>query len=114
MGGGGIRDVGRLGGEGYLGRVAEGVIRDVRLGVGVGGTTDVGVGGGETGLGIRAQVHFSVGTAPELCKTARKECWALRPRKEEALDGLPSKDERGPSSVRRTLEPFERQRWGNF
>ena len=22
--------------------------------------------------------------------------------------------ERGPSSVRRTLEPFQRQRWGNF
>ena len=23
-------------------------------------------------------------------------------------------DERGPSSIRRTLEPFQRQRWGNF
>ena len=35
-------------------------------------------------------------------------------RKEEALDDLPWKDERGPSSIRRTLEPFQRQRWGNF
>ena len=33
---------------------------------------------------------------------------------EEALDDLPWKDERGPSSVRRTLEPFQRQRWDNF
>ena len=27
---------------------------------------------------------------------------------------FPSKDERGNSSVKRTLEPFQRQRWGNF
>ena len=27
---------------------------------------------------------------------------------------LPWKDERRPSSVRRTLEPFQRKRWGNF
>ena len=39
----------------------------------------------------------------------RREAW-----KEEALDDLPWKDERGPSSVRRTLEPFQTQRWGNF
>ena len=39
----------------------------------------------------------------------RREAW-----KEEALDDLPWKDERGPSSIRRTLEPFQRQRWGNF
>ena len=39
----------------------------------------------------------------------RREAW-----KEEALDDLLWKDERGPSSVRRTLEPFQRQRWGNF
>ena len=39
----------------------------------------------------------------------RKEEW-----KEEALDNLHWKDERGPSPVRRTLELFERQRWGNF
>ena len=39
----------------------------------------------------------------------RREVW-----KEEALDDLPWKDERGPSSSRRTLEPFQRQSWGNF
>ena len=39
----------------------------------------------------------------------RREAW-----KEEELDNLPWKDERGPSSIRRTLELFQRQRWGNF
>ena len=39
----------------------------------------------------------------------RREAW-----KEEALDDLPWKDERGPSSIRRTLEMFQRQRWGSF
>ena len=39
----------------------------------------------------------------------RREAW-----EEEALDDLLWKDERGPSSVRRTLELFQRQRWGNF
>ena len=34
--------------------------------------------------------------------------------KEEALDNLPWKDERGPSSIRWTLEPFQRQHWANF
>ena len=34
--------------------------------------------------------------------------------KEEALDYLPWKDERGPSSFKRTTEPFQRWRWGNF
>ena len=34
--------------------------------------------------------------------------------KEEVLDNLPWKDERGPSSTRQTLEPFQRQRWENF
>ena len=33
----------------------------------------------------------------------RREAW-----KEEVLDDLPWKDERGPSSVRRTLGPFQR------
>ena len=31
--------------------------------------------------------------------------------KEEALDYLPLKDERGPSSIRRPLEPFKRRHW---
>jgi len=39
----------------------------------------------------------------------RREAW-----KEEALDDLPWKDERGPSSIKRTLELFERRRWGNL
>ena len=47
-------------------------------------------------------------SADILC-SACSEAW-----KEEALDDLPWKDERGPSSIRRTLEPFQRQRWGNF
>ena len=39
----------------------------------------------------------------------RREAW-----KEEVLDDLLSKDERGPSSVRWTLEPFQRWCWENF
>ena len=39
--------------------------------------------------------------------------WRREARKEEALDDLLWKDERGPSSIRRTLEPFQRQRWRN-
>ena len=39
----------------------------------------------------------------------RREAW-----KEEALDDIPWKDERGPSSIRRTLEPFQRQQWENL
>ena len=35
-------------------------------------------------------------------------------RTEETLDDLLRKDERRPSSVRRTLKMFQRQRWGNF
>ena len=38
----------------------------------------------------------------------RREVW-----KEEALDDLPWKDERGSSSMRRTLELFQKQCWGN-
>ena len=41
--------------------------------------------------------------------TWRRAVW-----KEEVLDDLPWKDERGPSSTRRILELFQRQRWGNF
>ena len=40
--------------------------------------------------------------------------WRREALKEEALDDLPWKDERGPSSVRRTLELFQRQLWENF
>ena len=39
----------------------------------------------------------------------RREAW-----KEEALDNLAWKDERGPSSIRRTLELFQRQRLGKL
>ena len=52
---------------------------------------------------LRAQIqghHTSV--------VRKREAW-----KRGALDDLPWKDERGPSSVRRTLEPFQRRRWGN-
>ena len=41
--------------------------------------------------------------------TWRREAWT-----EEAIDDLPWKDERGPSSIRRTLELFQRQRCGNL
>ena len=41
--------------------------------------------------------------------TWRRERW-----KEEALDDFPWKDERGPSSIRQTLEPFQRWHCGNF
>ena len=34
--------------------------------------------------------------------------------KDDVLADLPWKDERGPSSIRRTLEPFQRQHWGHF
>ena len=40
--------------------------------------------------------------------------WRREALKEEALDDLPWKNEREPSSIRRTLEPFQRQCWGNF
>ena len=39
----------------------------------------------------------------------RREAW-----KEEAVENLPWKDERGPSSIRQTLELFQRWCWGNF
>ena len=38
-----------------------------------------------------------------------REAW-----KEEALDDLLSKDEKGPSSIRHTLQLFQRRRWGKF
>ena len=40
--------------------------------------------------------------------------WRREAMIEEALDDLLRKDERGTSSIRRTLKPFQRQRWGNF
>ena len=40
--------------------------------------------------------------------------WRRESCKEEALDNLPWKNKRGPSSIRQTLEPFHRQCWGNF
>ena len=40
--------------------------------------------------------------------------WRRETLKEEAIDDLPWQDERGPSSIRRTLKPFQRRHWGNF
>ena len=40
--------------------------------------------------------------------------WRREALKEEAIDNLPWKDERGPSSIRWTLEGFQRPRWGNL
>ena len=39
----------------------------------------------------------------------RREAW-----KEEALDDVLRKDERGPSSIRQTLELFQRRHWGKL
>ena len=39
--------------------------------------------------------------------------WRREALKEEVLDDLPWKGERGPSSIRWTFEPFQRQRWEN-
>ena len=44
--------------------------------------------------------HKAKGITPSIAW--RREAW-----KEEALDYLPWKDERGPSSIRQTLEPFQ-------
>ena len=59
------------------------------------------------------------GTWDTTCRHKAKDitpsiAWRRKAFKEQALDDLPGKDERGPLSVRRTLEPFQRQRWGNF
>ena len=51
--------------------------------------------------------HKAKGITPSIAW--RHEAW-----KEETPDDLLLKDERGPTSIRRTLEPFQRQRWGNF
>ena len=51
--------------------------------------------------------HKAKDITPSVARS--REAW-----KEEALDDLPSKDERGPSSIRQTLELFQRQRWGKF
>lgn len=40
--------------------------------------------------------------------------WRMEAWEEEALDDLPWKDEKGPLSIRRTLELSQWQRWGNF
>ena len=40
--------------------------------------------------------------------------WRRKALKEEVLDNLPWKDQWGPSSIRWTLESFQRQHWGNF
>ena len=53
---------------------------------------------------LRAQIQ---GHHPSIAW--RGEVW-----KEEALDSFRWRDEKGPSSIRRTPEPFQRQRWSNF
>ena len=40
--------------------------------------------------------------------------WRRKAWKEEALDDLPLKCEKGPSSIRRTVEPLQRRHWGNL
>ena len=57
-------------------------------------------------------------SSPE-CTIRASSCFGIRSafhvverRKEEALDGLRGRDERGPSSIRRTLELFQRQTLG--
>ena len=45
-------------------------------------------------------------------KSHRRSPGGEREWKEEALNDLPREDEKGPSSIRPTLELFERQHWG--
>ena len=55
---------------------------------------------------INTNVFIVISFTPPI--SWRREKW-----KEEALDDLPWKDERGPSPIRRTLELFQKQRWEN-
>ena len=48
-----------------------------------------------------------------ICIYYKNSFFEIEAWKEEALDNLPWKAPRGPST-RRTLEPFQRHRWGNF
>ena len=57
------------------------------------------------------EILLALGTKPG---TPHHHTWKREALKEEALDYLPWKDEKGPSSVRRTLELFQRQLLGNF
>ena len=52
-------------------------------------------------------------TADQTFTPELKTCAASWCDLQEALDDLLWKDETGPSSIRRTLELFQRQRWGN-
>ena len=53
------------------------------------------------------------GGSSSICSIAVRRCSDVRHSLQwEALDDLPSKDERGPSSVSCTLELFQRQHWG--
>ena len=51
--------------------------------------------------------HKATGITPSIA-------WRREALKEEALDDLPSKDERGPSSIGRTLEPFSKATLGKL
>ena len=68
----------------------------------------MGGGGGEVGEGVIILYFMSVRQkAKSITSSIARKGDA---RKEEALDDLPSKDERESSSIRRTLELFQRQR----
>ena len=60
---------------------------------------------------LRSLRHYLRARAKDITPSIvwRREAW-----KEEALDDLPWEDERGPSSIRRTLKLCQRQRWVNF
>ena len=60
---------------------------------------------------LRSLRHYLRARANDITPSIawRREAW-----KEKALDGLPWKDEGGLSSVRRTVELCQRQRWVNF
>ena len=74
---------------------------------------------GGRGVGIIGMAGGCVGRCMEVVSTVKdygripREAW-----KEEALDDRSTFLERTrvkrTSSVKRTLEPFQRQRWGNF
>ena len=58
---------------------------------------------------LRSLKHYLQAQSQDITPsiTCRREVW-----KEKALDDLPWMDERGPSSIRWTLEPFQRQSFG--
>ena len=66
---------------------------------------------------LQVQASVSASSLQPLAQRLTHErgmAWRRDTLKEQALYNLPWKDTRGPSPVRRTQEPFQRQQCGNF